>query len=106
VADADAAVRLASARPTDEFGPGARRQAHLNAARIYTQAAEYAAAGVGRQGERAVRLYRGYRARALDLLRQVLEETPAPDRAAVQADPALRPLRPGRGTGMAPPIGP
>ena len=99
VADADAAVRLASARATDESGPGARRQARLNAARIYAQAAEYAAAGVGRQGERAVRLYRGYRARALDLLRQVLEETPAPDRAAVLADPALRPLRPGRGAG-------
>jgi tetratricopeptide (TPR) repeat protein len=99
VADADAAVRLASARPTDESGPGARRQARLNAARIYAQAAEYAAARVGRPGERAVRLYRGYRARALELLRQVLEETPAPDRAAVLADPALRPLRPGRGAG-------
>jgi eukaryotic-like serine/threonine-protein kinase len=99
VADADAAVRLASARATNESGPDARRQARLNAARIYAQAAEYAAAGVGRQGERAVRLYHGYRARALELLRQVLEETPAPDRAAVQADPALRPLRPGRGAG-------
>jgi eukaryotic-like serine/threonine-protein kinase len=106
VADAEAAVRLASARATDESGPDARRQARLNAARIYTQAAEYAAAGVGRQGERAVRLYRGYRTRALDLLRQVLEETPAADRAAVLADPALRPLRLGRGTSAALPIGP
>ena len=99
VTDADVAVRLANARATDESGPGARRQARLNAARIYAQSAEYAAAAVGRQGERAVRLYRGYHARAQDLLRQVLEETPAQERAAVLADPALRPLRTGGGAG-------
>jgi tetratricopeptide (TPR) repeat protein len=98
VADAEAAVRLVTATG----GRGTSDpwiQARLNAARIYAQATEFAAAEVGREGERAVGLYRAYRSRALDLLRQVLESVPDSERAELLSDPALRPLRLGRGSG-------
>src|SRR5262249_48348697 len=80
VADAEAAVRLVSNQPSGEGIADAERQARFNAARIYAQATEFAAAEVSRQGERALRLYRDYRSRALDLLRQYLEDVPAADR--------------------------
>jgi hypothetical protein len=98
VADADAAVRLLGTMPTGEGAAEARLQTRFNAARIYAQAIELAAAEVGRQGERAVERYRAYRGRALDLLRQALEDAPAPERAGLLSDPALRPLRLGRQT--------
>ncbi len=98
VADADTAVRLLGTMPTGEGAAEARLQTRFNAARIYAQATELAAAEVGRQGERAVGLYRAYRSRALELLRQALEDVPAPERAGLLSDPALRPLRLGRGT--------
>jgi tetratricopeptide (TPR) repeat protein len=99
VADAEAAVRLLGTMPTGEGGPDARLQTRFNVARIYAQATEFAAAEVGRQGERALGLYRIYRGRALDHLRQALEDVPAPERARLLSDPALRPLRLGRGPG-------
>jgi tetratricopeptide (TPR) repeat protein len=100
VADAEAAVRLAGTMPTGEGGADARLQVRFNAARIYAQATEFAAAEVGRRGERAVELYRAHRGRALDLLRQALEDAPAPERARLLSDPALRPLRLGRAAGV------
>jgi tetratricopeptide (TPR) repeat protein len=93
VADADAAVRLVKTASPGEGDAEARVQAHLNAARIYAQAVEFAANEVSRQGERAVSLYRSYRAHALDLLQQALAEVPAAERAGLLADPALKPLR-------------
>jgi hypothetical protein len=66
--------------------------------RIYAQATELAATEVSRRGERAVELYRAYRRRALDLLRQALEDAPVQERDQLRSDPALRPLRLGRGT--------
>ncbi len=99
VADADAAVRLLGTMPTGEGAAEARLQARFNAARIYAQATELAANEVGRQGERAVELYRAYRRRALDLLRQALEDAPLQERDQLLSDPALRPLRLGHGTG-------
>ena len=99
VADADTAVRLLGTMPTGEGAAEARLQTRFNAARIYAQATELAAAEVGRQGERAVELYRAYRRRALDLLRQALEDAPLQERDQLLSDPALRPLRLGRGTG-------
>ena len=104
VADADAAVRLLGTMPTGEGAAEARLQVRFNAARIYAQATEFAAAGVGRQGERAVELYRAYRSRALDLLRQALDDVPAPERARLLSDPALRPLRLGRAAGVPQPV--
>ena len=100
VVDADTAVRLLDTTPTGEGAAEARLQTRFNAARIYAQATELAAAGVGRQGERAVELYRAYRRRALDLLRQALEDAPVQERDQLLSDPALRPLRLGRGTAM------
>jgi tetratricopeptide (TPR) repeat protein len=100
VADAEAAVRLVGTMPTGEGGPDARLQARFNIARIYAQATEFAAAEVGRHGERALGLYRIYRGRALDQLRQALDDLPAPERAHLLSDPALRPLRLGRGAGV------
>ena len=99
MADADAAVRLAGHDADRRGRRGGPAPGRFNAARIYAQAVEFAAAGVGRQGERAVSLYRAYRSRALDLLRQALEDVPAPERAQLLSDPALRPLRLGRGAG-------
>ena len=101
VTDADAAVRLLGTMPTAEGAADARLQARFNAARIYAQATELAAAEVSRQGERAVELYRAYRRRALDLLRQTLDDAPAEDRDRILSDPALRPLRLGRQVGQA-----
>jgi tetratricopeptide (TPR) repeat protein len=98
VADAEAALRLVGTMSTGESGPDARLQTRFNIARIYAQATEFAAGEVGRQGERALGLYRIYRGCALDQLRQALEDVPAPERARLLADPALRPLRLGRGT--------
>ncbi|WP_165219578.1 serine/threonine-protein kinase [Aquisphaera insulae] len=98
VADAEDAVRLAGA-PTLGEGEDSievRRQARFNAARIYAQATELAAAAVGREGERAVRLYRQYRVRALDHLDRSLQGVPAAERAALLSDPALQPLHRGR----------
>ena len=77
MADAEAAVRLVKPESPGEGDRDARVQAYLNAARIYAQAVEFAAGEVSRQGERAVSLYRTYRARALDLLQQALREVPA-----------------------------
>jgi tetratricopeptide (TPR) repeat protein len=98
VADAEAAVRLVGTMSIGESGPDARLQTRFNIARIYAQATEFAAAEVGRQGERAFGLYRIYRGRALDQLRQAMDDVPAPERARLLSDPALRPLRLGRGT--------
>jgi tetratricopeptide (TPR) repeat protein len=97
IADAESAVRLVNAMPIGDAGAETRLRAHLNAARIYAQAVEFSAELVSRQGERAVALYRSYRARALGLLRQALSEVPAADRAGLLADPALQPLRLNRG---------
>jgi tetratricopeptide (TPR) repeat protein len=101
VIDAEAGIRQAqgaSAGSTSEAAGAAQVQALFNAARIYAQAVEFAARDVSRQGERAVALYRGHRSRALELLREVLEQTPDPARRAeILADPALRPLRVGSG---------
>ena len=99
VADADAAVHLVKTQSPGEGDRDARVQAYLNAARIYAQAVEFAALEVSRQGERAVSLYRTYRAHALDLLQQALSEVPAAERAQLLADPALKPLRLDRGMG-------
>jgi tetratricopeptide (TPR) repeat protein len=95
VADADAAVRLLGTMATGEGAAEARLQARFNAVRIYAQATE-----ANRQGERAVELDRAYRRRALDLLRHALEDAPAQERDQLRSDPALRPLRLGRGTAM------
>ena len=92
VADAEASVRLAKASSRDRVEPEALRQAYLNAARIYSQAVEFAANDVSREGERAVSRYRSYRTRALDLLQQVLRQVPESERARLLSDPALRPL--------------
>jgi tetratricopeptide (TPR) repeat protein len=73
-------------------------QALYSAARIYAQAVEFAAQDVSRQGERAVTLYRRYRARAIDLLDEALRRVSDPEgREEILSDPALRPLRPGTG---------
>src|SRR5262249_10719240 len=86
VADAEAAVRLCGTTPPGENGPAVRVQTRFNIARIYSQATEFAAAEVGRQGERALGLYRIYRGRALDQLRQALDDVPAPERARLLSD--------------------
>ena len=103
MADAEAAVRARRdrSRSAGEDDGGLPLQAHFNAARIYAQAVEFAAAEVSRQGERAVSLYRAYRTRALDLLQQALKETPASDRARFLSDPTLKPLRLDRRVGAA-----
>jgi serine/threonine protein kinase/tetratricopeptide (TPR) repeat protein len=99
VADAEAGVLSARTTSADGGDKEARRQAHLNAARIYAQAIEFAAAQVSREGERAVALYRSYHTRAIELLQQTLEGMPAADRAKLLADPALAPLRLNRRVG-------
>ena len=99
VADAEAAVLLATRSPTPDPESDPRAQADFNAARIYAQAVEYAAREVSREGERAVDLYRRYRGRSLELLNRALERIPdAARRREILDDPALRPLRlsPGR----------
>ena len=97
VADAEASVRLAKAASRERADPEALRQAYLNAARIYSQAVEFAANEVSREGERTVSRYRAYRGRALDLLQQVLRQVSESERTRLLSDPALRPL--GRVTG-------
>ncbi|MFI5454072.1 MAG: protein kinase [Isosphaerales bacterium] len=93
VADAEAAVRLARGSSASNEGLNDQAQAEFNAARIYAQAVEYAAREVGREGERAVRLYRGYRARAIELLDKTLRQIPDPARRnEILSDPALRPI--------------
>jgi tetratricopeptide (TPR) repeat protein len=92
VADAEAAVRLAGS----EDRAGEEDKAAFNAARIYAQAMEAAAAGVGRRGEPIVDLYRGYRARARELLERALRRVSDPARRQeILGDPALLPLLPG-----------
>ena len=97
VADAEAALgqlRAASAGSAIEDARTNEVQALTNAARIYALAAEFAAQDVSRQGERAVTLYRRYRARAADLLDAVLQRVPDRQRREeILADPSLRPLR-------------
>jgi eukaryotic-like serine/threonine-protein kinase len=96
VADAEAAVRLARAAPPASGDPDLDllAQADFNAARIYAQAVEFAAREVSREGERAVSLYRRYRARSLELLDQALRQIPdASRRREFLDDPALKPLR-------------
>ena len=78
VADAEASVRLAKASSEKPVDPETLRQAYLNAARIYSLAVDFAANEVSREGERAVSRYRAYRTRALDLLQQVLKQSPNP----------------------------
>jgi tetratricopeptide (TPR) repeat protein len=90
LADAEQSLQLEKASPGKA---DAHRQALFNAARIYAQAVEFAAAEVSREGERAVSLYRAYRTRALDLLQQALKEVPVSDRAQFLSDPMLKPLR-------------
>ncbi len=64
-------------------------QAEFNAARIYAQAVDFAAGEVGREGERAVALYRAYRSRAFELLEKTLRQIPDPARRKeILSDPA------------------
>jgi tetratricopeptide (TPR) repeat protein len=104
VADAEAAVgqvRGPGGGSTLAEAQANAVQAHYNAARIYALAVEFAAQDVGRQGERAVTLYRRYRARAAELLDEVLQRVPdRRRREELLADPSLRPLhlRPVRGS--------
>ncbi len=94
VADAEAAIRLARVGSAPDDGSNAKAQAEFNAARIYAQAVEYAAGEVGRDGQRAVTLYRAYRARALELLDKTLRTISDPSRRReILDDPSLRPLR-------------
>jgi hypothetical protein len=94
VADAEAAVRLAARSTSADQGQDDQIQADFNAARIYAQAIELAARDVDRGGERAVALYRSYRARALELLQKTLRQVPdAARRKEILNDPALKPLR-------------
>jgi tetratricopeptide (TPR) repeat protein len=95
VADAEAAVRLARvAPPAGDTDTDLLAQAEFNAARIYAQAVEFAAREVSREGERAISLYRRYRARSLELLDQALRQIPDPTRRRqFLDDPALKPLR-------------
>jgi serine/threonine protein kinase/tetratricopeptide (TPR) repeat protein len=93
--DAEAAIRLAKSSPaaTDE-ARRAQSQAFFNAARIYAQSIEFAAREVSREGERAVVLYRRYRTRALELLKDALAPISDPSRREqILSDPALKPLR-------------
>jgi serine/threonine protein kinase/tetratricopeptide (TPR) repeat protein len=100
VADAEASLRLAASASSIPGDPESTRQAYFNAARIYAQAVEFAAADVSNQGERAVALYRSYRARALDLLDQALRQITDPARRReLLDDPALKPLRLNRRVG-------
>src|SRR5271166_4034496 len=104
LADAEAAVRLARVSPSaaGETDADALAQAEFNAARIYAQAVEYAAREVSREGERAVSLYRRYRARSLELLDRALRQIPDPARRReFLDDPALKPLRLDRRVGAA-----
>jgi tetratricopeptide (TPR) repeat protein len=101
VVDAEAAVRLALLSPPQNGGLDDQVQADFNAARIYAQAIEFAARDVGRDGERAVTLYRTYRSRAVELLQKTLRRVPDPARRKeILSDPALKPLR-FAGTGLA-----
>ncbi len=97
VRDAEAGIRRAQGASASSAGQNAiaaRTQALFNGARIYAQATEFAARQVSREGERAVTLTRRFRARALDLLEEALEQEPDPNRRAeILDDPALRPLR-------------
>src|SRR5262249_3578114 len=100
LADAEAAVRLAGTSSTGEDGTDARRQAYVNAARIYALAVEFAASEVTRQGERAVAHYRRLRSQGLALLQEALRQIPKERRAAfwrdvIRPDPFLSPLRVG-----------
>jgi tetratricopeptide (TPR) repeat protein len=106
VSDAEAGlrhVRESGAGSTPEEGQSLRVQALYNAARIYAQAVEFAAGEVSHEGERAVTLYRRYRARARDLLEEALERVHEPERREeILGDPALRLLRRRPGPGSAP----
>jgi len=101
VAIAEASIRLATSGAPTASDPEANRQALFNAARIYAQAVEFAAGEVSREGERAIFLYRRYRARSLELLDQALRQIPdASRRREFLDDPALKPLRLNRGVGV------
>jgi tetratricopeptide (TPR) repeat protein len=108
VSDAEAGLRHARASGTSttaEEGQDLQVQALYNAARIYAQAVEFAAQEVGREGQRAVTLYRRYRTRAIDLLDEALERVPdRKRREEILSDPALRTLRlsPGSRSGASP----
>jgi len=93
IADAEASLRLAAWASPAASDPEGARQAYFNAARIYAQAVEFAAAEVSRDGERAVALYRRYRARSLELLDRALQQVPDSARREFLDDPALKPLR-------------
>src|SRR4029077_17777296 len=83
VIDAEAGIRQArgaSAGSASEAAGAAQVQALFNAARIYSQAVEFAARDVSREGERAVNRYRRYRTRALDLLYEALQRESDPAR--------------------------
>ena len=102
VADAEAAVKLArvSLAANADIETEVLAQADFNAARIYAQAVEYAAREVSREGERAVSLYRRYRARSLELLDRALRQIPdTVHRREFLNDPALKPLRLNRRVG-------
>jgi serine/threonine protein kinase/Tfp pilus assembly protein PilF/regulator of sirC expression with transglutaminase-like and TPR domain len=96
VADAEAALRHARGPGAGSTPADARVnevQALANAARIYALAVECAAQDVSRHGERAVALYRQYRARAAELLDEVLRRVPdRRRREEILADPSFRPL--------------
>jgi tetratricopeptide (TPR) repeat protein len=95
VEDADAVIRIVRTLPSaTEQDRHIRSQSLFNSARIYAQAVEFAARTVYREGERAVALYRRYRIRALDLLKEALEHVPDRSRREeILSDPALKPLR-------------
>ena len=90
VADAEAAVRLARGALPQSTAP-TTAQAEFNAARIYAQAIEYAAARSAAKASGAVALYRGYRARALELLDEALRPISDPARRReILDDPGAR----------------
>src|SRR5262249_44815067 len=83
VADAETGLqhsRASRITSTAEESEDLQVQALYNAARIYAQAVEFAAQDVGREGQRAVTLYRPYRTRALGLLHEALQPESNPAR--------------------------
>ena len=102
VADVEAAVRLAAAKPSQKVDERqARAHSLFNAARVYALAFDFAANDVSRRGERAITLSRSYRSRALVLLDEALKYAPDKEyRDTILSDRALRALR--RATSRAP----
>jgi tetratricopeptide (TPR) repeat protein len=88
---------VAAAEQSLRHDPASARRA-ANAAHIYAQAALAVAGEVEAKGELAVSLFHRYQDRAVALVKQALERTPAERRAAfweakIQSDPVMRPLQ-------------